>query len=387
MSASPQRVFSVFIAVVVGCSKHEQAKQGPTELEQTAAEHQRHRPDALAVDPHAGHGGSGAAAPPEGHAEVTIPADRQQLINLKVAPAERSSFSGAIRASATVQTDETREAHVHTKLMGWVQELFVAAVGQRVTKGQPLYSLYSQELYATEQEYLSARSSAPELGRAARQRLVLWDVPESELRRIETLGAQKAVRFLSPIAGTVVEKSVVAGHYVDAGTMLYRIADLSRVWVLAEVYEYEVGRLDKGGTATVRVQGVDEPFSAKVDYVYPTVVAATRTVRVRLVLPNPNDVLRPGGFATVELPTTAVDAVTVPAEAVIDTGARQVVYVALPDGRFRPTAVQVGRRTPERVEIREGLRDGEQVVVSGQFLVDSESRLRGAAGPTKHGRH
>lgn len=349
---------------------------------------------------HEGHGAPPPPAPaqqpaaaerpghaPEGYAEVQLAPERQQLIGLKVARAERATLGGTVRASAIVQADETRDTHVHTKLMGWVQELFVNAVGQPVKKGQPLYSLYSQDLYVAQQEYLRARRVAPDLARAARERLRLWDVPDDQVRLIERKGPQRAIVFRAPAAGTVIEKQVLAGHYVEPEMLIYRIADLSRVWVVASVYEFEVNRLDREGSARVEVQGVQGAREARVDYVYPTVDPVSRTVRVRLVLPNPDGSLRPGSFATVELPTRATEALWVPQEAVVDTGTRQVVYVALPGGRFRPTLVHVGRRAGERTEIREGLQEGAQVVVSAQFLLDSESRLRGVQQPAGHGGH
>jgi multidrug efflux pump subunit AcrA (membrane-fusion protein) len=324
---------------------------------------------------------------PEGYTEVVITPERQQLIGIKTAVVTRAPLAGAIRASAVVEADESTEAHIHTKVMGWVQELFVKAVGEQVQKGQPLYSLYSQELYAAQQEYLRARATSPELAAAARARLKLWDVPDDQVKLIEKEGPRKAITFRSPIDGTVIEKQVLAGHYVEPEMLLYRIADLSRVWVIADVYEFEVNRLDKAGTARVEVQGVAEPVQAPVDYVYPTVDPVSRTVKVRLVVPNPQGVLRPGSFATVELPTTPTEALWVPEEAVVDTGTRQIVYVALGEGRFRPTLVKVGRRASGKVEVREGLSEGASVVVSAQFLLDSESRLRGVSSPAGHGGH
>lgn len=359
-------------------------------------------PPAALAQGHAGHAvpapppaGGAPAAPaveqpgqvPEGYAEVQLVPERQQLIGLKVARAERATLSGTVRATALVQADETREAHVHPKLMGWVQEVYVGAVGQQVKKGEPLYTLYSQELYATQAEYLRARATSRDLAVAARERLRLWDVPEDEVRRIERRGPQRTVTFRAPRAGTVIEKGILAGHYVGPEVLLYRIADLSQVWVVAQVYEYEVERLDATGQAQVSVQGVPGSRTARVDHVYPTVDATSRTVKVRLVLPNTDGRLRPGAFATVELPTRATEALWVPDEAVVDTGARQVVYVALEGGRFRPTRVAVGRRAGGRTEVRAGLEAGQQVVVSAQFLLDSESRLRGVEKPAAHGGH
>ncbi len=341
--------------------------------------------NAISSKEHAGHA-AGMAPLPEGYSEVHVPADREQLIGLKLAKAERGELSGIIRASAAIEADETKEAHIHTKLMGWVEDLYINAVGQRVEKGQALYSLYSQDLYTTEQEYLNALQNNPELAQSARQRLLLWDVPSEEIRKIEKSGPIRSIIFRSPIRGTVIEKNVLKGHYIESGMMLYRIADLSNVWILADVYEFEVGRIERKIHAKIFVQGFDQPFSAPIDYVYPTVDPVTRTVRVRFVISNVGGKLRPGNFATVEIPTLSGAALWVPSEAVIDTGVRQVVYLSLGSGRFRPVEVKVGRRLGERFEIQEGLFQGQEIIVGAQFLIDSESRLRGVSGPTQgHG--
>lgn len=331
------------------------------------------------------HGQAGSLPPDQ--VEITVAPDRQQLIGVKVARVTRSSLSGTIRANAVVTPDEAREAHVHTKLMGWVQELFVSSVGQKVKKGDPLYSLYSQELYAAQLEYVRAKSVAPDLASAARERLLLWDVPADELRKIDAKGAQKAIVFRAPVDGTVVEKSVLKGHYVEPGAMLYRIADLSEVWIIANVYEYEVNRLKLHSVAEVAVQGVDSPVLAHVHYVYPTVDSATRTVRVRLVAQNLSGALRPNAFGTAELPTVSTDALWVPDSALIDTGTRKVVFISLEGGRFRPVTVTSGRRAEGMVEVAAGLKEGDTVVVAANFLLDSESRLRSTGTPTGHSHH
>ncbi|MBI4821378.1 MAG: efflux RND transporter periplasmic adaptor subunit [Deltaproteobacteria bacterium] len=325
---------------------------------------------------------------PPGYAEIEISADRQQLIGLKVAEAKLEKLSATIRASAVVQPDETKDAHVHSKLMGWVAKLHANTVGQRVKEGEPLYALYSQELFAAQNEYVRALKSSPELAEAAATRLRLWGVPEDQLRLIQREGPRQNILFRAPRSGTIIEKNLLEGHYVEPDMMLFRITDLSTVWVLAEVYEFEVNRVALGGVAAISVQGVLEPLAAKVDYVYPTLNPETRTVRIRLVATNGQGLLRPGSFATAELPVRAVEGVFVPEEAVIDTGERQVVYEALQNGRFRPILVSVGRRVSGRIEILEGLSAGTQVVVSAQFLVDSESRLRGVSEPGRgHGAH
>ena len=347
---------------------------------------------------HGAHGGTsdaGAVEPatqgavPEGHAEIEISAERQQRIGLELAPATRTALDAVIRATGTVEVEESREAHVHSKLMGYVRALHVNKVGQKVKKGAPLYSIYSQELLVAQQEYLRARKFSTDLAEAARERLRLWDIPEDQIRAIEASGVPvEAIVVRAPISGTVIEKNIVKGHFVGPEMMLYRIADLSRVWVIAEVYEYELGRVDRNGAATIAVEGMPDPITAEIDYVYPTVGSASRTVKVRMVVANKTGSLRPGNFATVELPAVGGEVLTVPDRAVIDTGARQVVYLAAGEGRFRPVEVEVGQRLGGRAEIRKGLAEGDQVVVSAQFLVDSESRLQ-AAGAKKpaHGGH
>ena len=339
-------------------------------------------------DPHAGH--DMAARPgqaPADQADVVLAPERQQRIGLTLGKAERTSVVGTIRATGVVRTDERREAHIHPKIMGWVEKVFVAAEGQKVRRGQPLYSIYSQDLLVAQQDYLRARKFSPDLAQAARDRLRLLDIPEDEIRRIEETGATRALTIRAPLSGTVIEKSILPGQYVGPEMQLYWIADLSRVWIMADVYEYELGRLDRTGTAKVQIAGSDGEIAATVDYVYPTVDTATRTAKVRLVVSNPKGDLRPGSFATVSLPTSSLDILSVPEEAVIDTGVRQVVFVHLGNGHFRPALVEVGRRSGGRAEIRSGLEERAEVVVGGQFLLDSESRLRGAGPGAQHGSH
>jgi membrane fusion protein, copper/silver efflux system len=350
------------------------------------AAREEHPADHAAAAPAADHSAHGGL--PAGHAEVEIPVDRQQVIGLKLAPAERTRFDATVRASATVQADEQREAHVHSKLMGYVRKLHVNAVGQQVKKGQALYSIYSQDLLVAQQEYLRARKFSTDLADAARERLRLWDIPADQIRAIEQTGTPvEAIVVRAPISGTVIEKSIVQGHFVEPDMMLYLIADLSQVWVIAEVYEYELGRVDRKGTATIQIEGLADPITATIDYVYPTVDRQSRTVKVRMIVDNKQGLLRPGNFATVELPAASGELLTVPDEAVIDTGFRRVVYVASGEGRFRPVEVEVGRRVGGRAEIRRGISEGDQVVVSAQFLVDSESRLRATGPGPGHGGH
>jgi Cu(I)/Ag(I) efflux system membrane fusion protein len=331
-------------------------------------------------DAPAGHGGSEHAehgAMPEGYAEVTLTSERQQLIGLRTAPAEKSVLAAPIRATGILAVEQDKEAHVHSRLDGWIQKLYVERVGEVVKRGQPLYAIYSQEAYAAQLEYLRAKKFSPELAQAARERLSQWGIPSDQVGKIDKAGASQKLVIRAPIGGTVLERGLLEGHYVEPGQMLYHIADLSELWVLAEVYEYEVDRIDPKGTANVLIEGSTRPSELAVDYIYPTVDPVTRTVRVRLLLPNPEGRYRPQAFATVELPARAESVLSVPDEAVIDTGVRQVVYRALGDGRFAPVSVHIGRRVQGRAEILHGLDEGDTVVVSAQFLLDSESRLRG----------
>lgn len=374
-----KRIVVLALVAWVGCGK-----------DAPPVDHSAHRPtpspataDHAAHAAHAAHGGV-----PHGHAEIAIPADRQQRIGLELAGVTRTTLGGVVRATGVVAANERREAHVHSRLMGYVRDLFVSSIGQQVSKGQALYTLYSQDLIVAQQEYLRARQFSPELAAAARERLRLWDIPDDQIRAIEAKNAPlEKVTVRSPIAGTVIEKSIVKGHFVEPDMMLYRIADLSQLWVIAEVYEYELGRIDVKGTATIRLEGRTEPLTAAIDYVYPTVDPTSRTVKVRLVVPNPRGELRPGSFATVELPVAAGELLTIPEEAVVDTGVRQVVYVAHGEDQFRPVEVEIGRRAEGRAEVRHGLAEGDRVVVSAQFLVDSESRLRAGGSAPGHGGH
>lgn len=351
--------------------------------ESPASGHDDHVGAAPVAEDHSAHG-----TLPPGHAEVAIAADRQQRIGLETAAATRTALGGAVRATGIVEANEQREAHVHSRIMGYVRDLLVNTVGQKVKKGQALYTIYSQDLIVAQEEYLRARQFSPDLAAAARERLRLWEIPDDQVRALEAKNRPlEKVTVRSPIAGTVIEKNIVKGHYVEPDMMLYRIADLSQVWVIAEVYEYELARIDRKGTATIRLEGRPEPLTASVDYVYPTVDPTSRTVKVRLVVANPAGELRPGSFATVELPVAGGEVLTVPEEAVIDTGVRQVVYVVVVADRFRPVEVEVGRRVDRRAEIRRGLSEGDRVVVSAQFLVDSESRLRAAGPGPQHGGH
>jgi Cu(I)/Ag(I) efflux system membrane fusion protein/cobalt-zinc-cadmium efflux system membrane fusion protein len=335
--------------------------------------------------------------PPDARAPVQLDLRRQQLIGVRLAAAETATLDRSVRAVGTVAFDETRLADVNVQVDGFVRTLHVNASGVFVAKGQPLFALYSPELLATEQEYLLAlrareqvRASAngadeaagyaDRLAGAARQRLALWRLPASEIEELErTRQPRDTVTFTSPASGYVIEKNVVSGQRVMAGERLYRLADLSTVWVEADVYERDLAGVKRGARATVTVDAwPGESFDARVVLVAPALDAATRTARVRFALANPGAKLRPGMFANVELAAASVRGLTVPADAVVDSGTRRFVFVSQGEGFFEPRPVEIGARGNGLIEITKGLAEGEQVASGATFFIDSESQLRAA---------
>ncbi len=330
----------------------------------------------------------GAAHP----AAVQLPPERLERIGIRTAPVRRGPLAGALRAFGRVVADETALVDVSLKVRGWVEELRVAAVGDPVEAGQVLFTLYSPELYGAQAEYLAALRSrsraregaAPEradpLLRAARERLRLLDVAEPEVEAIERRGEPlRALAIRAPAGGYVLEKEIVAGSAVEPGARLYRIAPLDRVWVEAEVYESEIPLVAVGQPALVTLPHLPGQRSeGVVAWVYPTLAGATRTARLRIELPNPDLALRPGLWAAVELRAERGAGLLVPQSAVLRAGARSFVFVELGPGRFEPRRIEPGLASGDDLEVAAGLAEGERVVVSGTFLVASESRLRAA---------
>ena len=325
-------------------------------------------------------------------AEFRIDPGRLQRIGVRTAPVERMTLDMQVRAVGRVVPEETTLEDVALKVRGWVGEVRVDAVGDPVERNDVLFTVYSPELYAAQEEYLQALRSqkrargtsypdrADYLVRAARNRLRLWDIAASDLEQIESAG--EALQYLAiraPVSGYVVEKNVSRGSAFEPGMRLYRIAPLSRVWVEADVYEFELSSVRSGQRATVTLPHLaDRSFEATVAYVYPTLNPATRTVRVRLELPNPELELRPDMYANVHLHVERRDRLVVPQSAVLYTGERNFVFLALGGGHFRPQEIAVGMRSGEQVEVLSGLETGDRIVTSGTFLIASESRLRAA---------
>jgi RND family efflux transporter MFP subunit len=298
-----------------------------------------------------------------------------------------------IRAAGSVTLDETLEAEVNTKVDGWIRDLYADYTGRAIRRGEPLFTIYSPDLIASENEYLlalrgqaqaHASNSLPDyadrLVDAARERLLRLDVSAADIDALAARGrASDTVTFFSPVSGVILEKPALRGMRVMTGQMLFRIADLSTVWVEAEVYEPDLPFVRVGSLATVTVQAFpDRPFTGRVSYIYPTVAEQTRTIRARVTLPNPEGRLKPNMLATVALQAPRSSAIVVPLDALVDTGTQQLVFIAQGDGRFMPADVRTGRRASGQVEVLGGLKEGDEIAASATFFLDSESQLHSA---------
>ncbi|MBI2844892.1 MAG: efflux RND transporter periplasmic adaptor subunit [Armatimonadetes bacterium] len=331
----------------------------------------------------------------DGLSAIKMSDPKRQLIGVRSTEAVTTYLTKNIRTVGTVEPDETKLAEVNTKIDGWVEKLYVDYTGQLVRKGQPLLAIYSQELLASQEEYLLALraqkrlSNSPfsevsknsfSLAKRARQRLELWDIPESEIRQLEKTGKPKrTVTLRAPFAGYVMHRGATEGVFVKAGEPLFKIADLSRVWVQADIYEYEMSQIKVGQQAELTLDAYPgRTWMGKVDYIYPYLERDTRTLKVRFVFSNPGLTLKPNMFANIHLSIPLGQALTVPEEAIVDTGKRQVLFVDNGEGNFEPREVKVGQRVDGKMEILSGLFEGERVVINGNFMIDSESRLKAA---------
>ena len=330
-----------------------------------------------------------------GRGDVVLDTRRQQLIGVRTVAARRTTMAPQIRAAGTITYDETRQAEISTRVDGWIRDLRADYTGRTVRRGETLFTLYSPDLIATENEYLLALRGhinpgshlddeagryADRLVAAARERLLRLDMTDDDVAALEQRGrASEVLTFRSPVSGVIVDKAALRGMRVAAGQMLYRVVDLSSVWAEAEVNETDLASLRVGMPATVVVDAYpDRAIEGRISYIFPTVSERTRTARVRLTLPNPHGLLKPNMLATVSLETATSDALVVPSDAVVDTGTQHLVFVAEGDGHFAPRNVKLGRRSPGESEIVSGLKDGDEVAASATFFLDSESQLRSA---------
>lgn len=335
------------------------------------------------------HAVTGAAAPAvPGRMPVFVSPERQQQIGVTTALVEKRRLDRSIRTVARVAYAEPRLSWVNTKINGWIEKLHVNTTGQFVKKGEPLLEIYSPELVAAQEEYLIALRAKQQVGgddgasllAAARRRLQLWDLTDKQIAELEKSGkARRTLTIASPVDGCVVEKMALQGKAVMPGENLYRVADLATVWLLADVYEYELPSVKPGQDAAVTLAYLPgEKFAARVSYIYPYLEGQTRTVKVRLEAPNPALKLKPDMWANVELQVESAEVLVAPADAVLDTGGRYVAFVSKGDGHLDPRELKIGRRNDDYFEITRGVAAGEKVVTRALFLLDSESQLKAA---------
>jgi RND family efflux transporter MFP subunit len=335
-----------------------------------------------------------AAAGPEG--AIRISPERQQLIGVKFATAEWGNASRAIRAVGKVTFDETRVSHVHTRIEGWIDKVFVDFTGDVVKPGQPMLTIYSPEMLASQQELLLARrardlmnanplASAAQHGeslfQAAKRRLQLWDLGDDQIEDVLRTGEPiRSITVRAPTGGFVTERNAFPNQKVSPDSDLYTITDLSRIWIMADVFESDITAIRIGDPAYVLFPNAAAPsLGARVSYIQPQVDPTTRTLKVRLDAANPGLRMKPDMFVNVDFGVVGVRQLLVPSDAVLDTGNRQTVFVDLGNGYLQPRQVVMGEHYGANVAITSGLEAGERVVSSGTFLVDSESQLKSAA--------
>jgi len=329
---------------------------------------------------------------------VEIPTDRQPLIGMKSVAVAVRPLSRTIRTVGRVEYDERRFRTVNTKFEGWIEKLYVDYTGRPVKKGEPLADLYSPELLATQREYLQflkwSREPKPDdasvtdkmvtrdaaaLAAAARERLKLWDISDEQIRKIgETGEPVRTLTLYSPVDGHVVQKMAVQGMKVMPGEKLFDVADLASLWVVADIYEPELPLIRPGQEALITLAGYPgQAHRARIDFINPSLAGETRTAKARFTIPNPGEKIKPQMYTEVEIRIDLGRRLSVPDDAVIDTGVRQIVYVDRREGNFEPREVMLGARTEGFREVLRGLKPGEKVAASAAFLVDSEAQLRG----------
>jgi membrane fusion protein, copper/silver efflux system len=368
---------------------------GPPDAD-VPASHQVHADDA-------GMNGE-APTPPGGHEHPTeatgetvyISPARQQLIGVRTAEVIHRRLEATIRTVGTLAYDETRVTKIHTKIAGWVETLSVDYVGKVVRRGEPLFSVYSPELVSTQTEYLLAlkglaqlqtsqfaetRGAAESLVAASRDRLTLWDISAGQIEELErTREPRRTLTLHSPFDGIVLERNTFAGQYITPEHQAFTIADLSRVWVLGQIFEYELGLVRLGQEAEIEFpyQQATRTLKGRVTYIYPDVDPRTRRVKVRAEFRNPGLQLKPDSYVTVVIRVSAGDQLAIPREAVIDTGVKRYAILAHPHGYFEPQEIAVGEPVDAFYPVVRGLQHGDRVVTSAQFLIDSETNLQAA---------
>ncbi len=330
-------------------------------------------------------------------APIQLTPQRMQSIGVKIGTAQSKPLNDEIRFYGNVQANERKLAYVQTRFAGWIRKVYADATGDFVRAGQPLFTIYSQDLVATEQEYLLAKSNtsgllqssvsgvasgAASLLDAAKARLLQWDIPTAEITKLDETG--KVITDLtidSPATGYITEKNALPNMYVQPETKLYTVADLSEVWVLAQVFQTDAAKIKPGDPAEISVDSYPgKVFQGRVDYLLPQVDMATRTLPVRLVFPNPDLQLRPGMYVNIRIKPPLARQLVVPASAVFRSGTKNLVFVYSGEGNIEPREVEIGSQVGDEIPVQKGLKQGEQIVTSGNFLIDSEAQLQAASG-------
>lgn len=326
---------------------------------------------------------------------IIISPEKQQLIGVTFGNAEFREMELNIRTVARFTYDETRVVYINTKFEGWIEKLYVDYTGKLVRKGEPLFSIYSPELVSAQEEYLLAlrakeyfgskaysevKSGSDTLLEVAKRRLIYWDINEEQIKELERTGkVLKSMIFYAPFTGFVIEKNILQGKHVMPGENLYKIADISNIWALADIYEHELPLISTGQSVIVELPYFPgEEFSGKITYVYPYLEWETRTVKARIELSNKDFRLKPEMYGNVNIKLDIGKKLTIPESAVIDSGERKIVFVGRENGVFEEREVKLGVKAGDYYEVLEGVNEGERVVTSANFLIDSESRLKSA---------
>ena len=331
---------------------------------------------------------------------IEIPAEKQQLIGVKTIALSLQPMETVIRTVGRVDYDERGLATINTRFEGWIEKLFVNVTGSVVKKGQPLAEIYSPELYATQLEFINALRMAgsektktgtadtlqtmlakdsQSIAEAAKQRLLLWDISESQIKTIANTGKpNRTLSIESPVNGAVIQKNVVLGMRVMPGDKMFDIADLTTVWVVADLYESQMAQVGIGQKVSISFDNFPgKVIASTIDFVAPVLTGETRTVRVRCTIPNADGQLKPQMFAAMEIRIDLGEKLAVPDDAVIDTGTRKIVYVDRGEGLFEPREVLTGIKSGGLTELTQGVKVGEKVAIAANFLIDSEAQLKG----------
>ena len=353
--------------------------------------------------PAAGEHGAHATAPASGEPgtpgaakAVYVSPARQQLIGVRTAELTHQALETTIRTTGVIAFDETRMSEIHTKIAGWVNTVSADAVGKQVRKGQPLFTVYSPDLVATQREYLLALRAAQQLGQspieetragaqalltATRERLRLWDVTDAQVEELTRTGEpRKYLTIFAPTSGVITERNVFPGQYIGPEAAVLKIADLSNVWVIGQVFEYELALIKVGQVAHIEFPYAQttKQLAGKITFIYPEIDPQTRRAKVRIEFPNPGFQFKPASYVTVLIGVAGGHQLAIPREAVIDNGTRRYAILARPNGYFEPREIQVGPPVNEFYPVVSGVEMGDRVVTSAQFLIDSESNLQAA---------